>query len=92
MQVRYGWTDETIHGLLFTRFVQLVRLSVDARNKEAKDKFILAAFIGHQLGAGGQKDFPTYLTELGLSDESPSQSNAVTDGELASMGIMREKK
>lgn len=92
MQVRYGWTDETIHELPFARFMQLVRLSVDARNEKAKDEFILAAFLGHQLGAGGQKDFPTYLKELGLSNEAPSQPKAVTDGELASIGIMREKR
>lgn len=92
IQARYGWTDEIIHGLLFVRFLELAQLSLNAIEKEAKEKVILAAFIGHQLGAGGKKDFPAYLEELGLADERPNQSEAVTDAELASMGIMKEKR
>lgn len=89
MQVRYGWTDEIIHGLLYARFLQLVQLSVDALNKEGKERLILAAFIGWQMGAGGKKNFGSYLDGLGLSD-IPSESVApIIDKEAADAKLKR---
>lgn len=92
MQVRYGWTDEIIHGLLFARFVQLVQLSADARNREVKERLILASYIGWQMGAGGKKTFQQYLAKMGLSEELPQKSNEATDAALARMGIVEEKR
>ena len=92
MQVRYGWTDEIIHGLLFARFVQLVQLSINAQNKEGKERLVLASYIGWQMGAGDKKTFQEYLAKMGLSEELPHQSEEATDAALARMGIMEEKR
>jgi len=64
IQSRYGWTDEIIHGLLFSRFAQLVSLLSEVRREEAEEKFTLAAFVGWQMGAGGNKTFGQYLKHL----------------------------
>lgn len=42
---------------------------VKVRNEETKEKFILSAFIGWQMGAGPGKRFGEYLESLGLLGE-----------------------
>lgn len=55
-----------VRALLFSRFLQLRRLLVDEKKEANKERFILSAFIGWQMGAGGNKKFGEYLAELGL--------------------------
>ena len=38
----------------------------------------MAAFVGWQMGAGGEKKFGEYLYSLGLSDEPPQQPDTQT--------------
>ena len=76
--------------------MQLVQLSVDARSKEGKERLVVAAFIGWQMGAGGKKNFGSYLRGLGLWD-IPSESAApiidkeAADARLKSHGIVPKK-
>jgi len=55
--------------LLFSRFLQLRDLLIEARQDEAKEKFILSAFAGWQMGAGAPKKLGEYLEELGLLEK-----------------------
>lgn len=91
IQHRYGWTDETIRNLPFSRFMQLVKISSEARRAEAKEKFVLAAFVGFQMGAGGKGTFGSYLSRLKLSDEPAQhigpQSKEAEAERLSRMGI-----
>jgi len=59
--------------LTFSRFLQLRDLLQLVKQEEAKEKYILAAFVGWQMGAGGKKNFGEYLRHLGLSDETSQQ-------------------
>ena len=74
--------------------MELIKLSSKARQEEAKEDLILAAFIGFQLGAGGKKTFEEYLKHLNLS-EQPSQSPGSRDKDddmaLSRMGIKAKK-
>jgi len=74
----------------------LVKLSSKAKQEEIKDRFILAAFVGWQMGAGGNKvTFGTYLTRLGISSEPPqrvdSQDKEVEAKKLSRMGVKARK-
>lgn len=72
--------------------MELTRLSAKVRQTEAKEKFVLAAFIGFQLGAGGKQTFGEYLKHLKLSEQptqSPSSGN--DDMALSRMGIKAKK-
>lgn len=53
----------------FSRFVQLLKLLSKVEQNEVKERFILSAFIGWQLGAGAGKKFGEYLEEVGLSEK-----------------------
>ena len=83
----------------FSRFLQLKRLLVEAKQEESKEKLILAAFVGWQMGAGGgNKKFGEYLGELGLSDglgkpaQEANPQNVVDDtAALKRMGIEVKK-
>lgn len=95
VQSRYSWTDETIHGLLWSRFIELAQMSADARREEGRERLTLAAFVAHQLGAGGNKTFKVYLDEL-VSEKTaqstdPKYDRAATDARLNRMGIKRKK-
>jgi len=39
------------------------------KQEEEKERFILGAWIGFQMGAGGDKNFGEYLYSLGLMEE-----------------------
>ena len=75
----------------FDRFSQLKILLTRVNHEEAKDKFILAAFIGWQMGAAGNKTFKEHLRNLGLSDEPPQLTDSRRD-EDASIAQKREDK
>jgi len=47
----------------------MVKLALKIKHEEAREKLILAAFVGFQMGAGGDKNFKQYLESLGLSGE-----------------------
>ena len=96
VQSRYGWTDEILHELGWPRFIELARLSADFRREEGKERLVIAAFIGHQLGAGGKKTFKTYLNDLGLSGDAPESvapvyNKKASDARLKSRGIVAKK-
>lgn len=84
-----------VSSLPFGRFLQLQRLLVKAKLDEAKDKLILAAFVGFQMGAAGKKTYGEYLRHLGLSDEplehGGSWSKVAQDAKLSRMGIVAKK-
>ena len=40
------------------------------KHEEAREKLILAAFVGFQMGAGGDKNFKQYLESLSLAKDS----------------------
>lgn len=58
-----------INALSFSRFLQLQALLFKAKQEEVREKFILAAFVGFQMGAAGDKNFSQYLESLGLLEE-----------------------
>lgn len=68
---------------------------IKASQDEAREKFILSAFVGWQMGAAGEKTFGEYLSYLGLSDEPPKRvesQNKEDDTEaLRRMGIEVKK-
>jgi hypothetical protein len=74
----------------------VVKAITRAREREARDEYILAAFIGWQMGAGDKKSFGAYLNSLGLPGESPETTEAVVDkvaldARLKSLGIVPAK-
>ena len=58
-----------VNDLSFSRFLQLRGLLIEARQDEVREKFILSAFIGWQMGAGAGKKFGEYLGDMGLSEK-----------------------
>lgn len=64
-----------MNRLPFSRFLQLESLIFKAKYEELQEKFILAAFVGWQLGAAGKKTFGEHLVVLGLSDKTPQDDN-----------------
>lgn len=73
----------------------MIRLINRLNREEEKEKLILAAFIGFQLGAAGKGTFGDYLKRLKLSDEDPqsagSRDKAGDIMMLARMGIVEKK-
>ncbi len=81
---------------MFSRFMQLTKLAVEAEQKKEKDRFTLAAFIGFQMGAAGEnKTFGDYLARLGLLDDVPRpagpQDTRDDTDQLKRMGIEVKK-
>jgi hypothetical protein len=68
IQARYGWADSEVNGLSFARFYELVELILKAKKEDVKERLIVAAFIGFQMGASGEKNFGEYLEGMGLKD------------------------
>jgi len=48
--------------------LQLGKLLLEVRREEEKEKLIMSAFIGWQMGAGGGMKFGEYLADLGLGE------------------------
>jgi len=48
----------------------MVKLALKIKHEEAREKLILAAFVGFQMGAGGDKNFKQYLESLDLAKNS----------------------
>ena len=44
----------------------MVRRISKVKSEEVKERFINGAWIAHQMGAGGDKNFGDYLKEMGL--------------------------
>lgn len=64
--------------------------------EEGKERLVIAAFIGFQLGAAGKKTFKAYLNELGLSGDAPQSVAPVydrkaSDARLNRMGVKPKK-
>lgn len=55
-----------VNDLSFSRFLQLRNLLIEAEREDVRERFILSAFIGWQMGAGAGKKFGEYLEGLGL--------------------------
>ena len=92
IQSRYGWTDKVVHELRFSRFEQLASLLSEIRQEEAKEKIILATFVGWQMGAGGGKTFDEYLKDMVREEhikQVEPQKNQ--DEVLSRMGIKGRK-
>jgi len=81
--------------------MELITLSAKARQEEAKERLVLAAFVGWQTGArikregeSGSEAYPfaEHLARLGLS-EQPAQNVAPNDDTLtlSRMGIKVKK-
>jgi len=87
--------------LKFSRFLQLQKVIIRAHQDEFKEKAILAAFVGWQIGCllGGNKTFGEYLSPLGLSGEDKGTKSGqriptsmVSDEELFSRMKIKVKK
>ena len=96
VQSRYGWTDENVNSLPFSRFMRLVQLLGKVKQEEAKEKLVLAAFTSWQLGAGNKRTLGEYLEHLGLSDKAPQQrrgkdAQKKEEATLSRMGIKVKK-
>jgi len=63
---RYGWNISYVMSLPWKRFSMLSDMAEEIKKSEAKDRMVIAAFIGWQMGAGGKKSFSRYLKSLGL--------------------------
>lgn len=71
-------------------------MSADARRAEGRERLVLAAFVGFQMGAAGKKTFKAYLDDLGLLGDAPDSVAPVydkkaTDARLKSHGIVQKK-
>ena len=51
-----------------------MKLLAEVKKDEARDRLTEAAFIGFQLGAGGDKTFGEYLTSIGLKDSDTTMT------------------
>ncbi len=64
------------------------------RQEEAKERLVESAFVGFQMGAGGDKSFGEYLESLGLRDKTieskPEQSISAKD--LATLKRLSQEK
>ena len=89
-----------VFGLSLPRFRELAQLATKAREQEAKEEFILAAFIGFQMGAAGKQNFGQYLRSLHLAEgpvetkvtkKKSRKKDTELDDRLRGMGIVPEK-
>ncbi len=55
----------------------------EAKREEYKEKLIMGAWIGYQMGAGGDKNFGDYLGHWGLLESSPKGDNKVVSAQDA---------
>lgn len=76
-------------NLLYSRFTQLIRLSLKAKQEEEKARLILAAFVGWQMGAAGDKTLGDYLAHLGLADKPTPKAPVDDTAMLKRMGIKK---
>ena len=63
----------------------MVNYLTEVKQEEARERLTLCAFIGFQLGAGGDKSFGQYLEVLGLkeSKEAPRASELTAEEAIA---------
>lgn len=74
----------------------MTREVIEEKREKDKEKWILAAFVGFQMGAGGEMAFGKYLESLHLAPETvtatPKESAAeIIAGAEETLRIMREK-
>jgi hypothetical protein len=71
-----------------------LELLAKIRQEEAKERLVESAFIGFQMGAGGEKGFGEYLESLGLRDKTieskPEQTISAKD--LATLKRLSQEK
>lgn len=73
----------------------MVELALKVKHEEAREKLILAAFVGFQMGAGGDKNFKQYLESLGLAKDSDAVETKPISAEEAiakAEGILAKAK
>jgi len=73
----------------------MVKLALKIKHEEAREKLILAAFVGFQMGAGGDKNFKQYLEAMGLASETYTPAPAGVTAEEAikkAEGILKMAK
>ena len=63
--------------------MRLAKLIMKAHVEETKERLIQGAFIGKQLGAGGDMSFQQYLASLGLWDSPTEPSPPQMDAKAA---------
>jgi len=76
----------------------LIELLSEVKIAETKERMIESAFIGFQMGAGGNKPFGKYLESLGLADSKPEDAKPersakeIIAGAEKTLQILRDKK
>lgn len=69
IQARYGWTDNVVFALPYSRFSQLMDLLIEQKETEAREQYILQAFGAWLNGAGQKKTFKQFIKHLGLESK-----------------------
>ncbi len=70
IQARYGWTDDIVFALPYTRFSQLQKLLYEKYEEEGREKYRLQAFSAWLQGAGQKKTFGQFLKHLKLQPKT----------------------
>lgn len=62
----------------------------EVKKDEARDRLTESAFIGFQMGAGGDKTFGQYLEAIGLKEKT-AESQTMTPEDLAAFKRLATK-
>ncbi len=62
----------------------------EIKHEEAKGRLIEVAFIGFQMGAGGNNTFGQYLESLGLSEKKVEVANITKEEAIAKAERIRK--
>uniref|UniRef100_A0A6M3IP57 Uncharacterized protein n=1 Tax=viral metagenome TaxID=1070528 RepID=A0A6M3IP57_9ZZZZ len=79
-------------NLPLNRLLELLEVLGKIRQEEAKEKLVNGAWIGFQMGAGGEKNFGQYLESIGLIESKEEPMPQITIEEAMAKGQrIREK-
>jgi len=68
-----------------------VILLSEVKQEEAKERLIENAFIGFQMGSGGDKTFGAYLESLGLKEKTAADE-VMSAQDIAKLKRLSEKR
>jgi hypothetical protein len=76
ISARYGWTDDYIYDLAYSRFIEIVELIFEKKQEEEKKDYVQSAFVGWQYimtQTTQNLPFQKYLEKLGLLRKTKEQ-------------------
>lgn len=83
IQHRYGWTDEVVFNLPYSRFQDLCELLVEIKEEESVEKYRLQAYPVYLSSGQEGSTFGEFLNVLGIGYERHSPKDKEMSAEQA---------